>query len=142
MKIISYQEDYLDDCLVLFQTLGYPTEKQALKKRLASILNLGTYRLDLAIVDHQAVGMIGYVTMPFFERDGSYLRILALAVHGDYQRRRVGNALLEHLKQVARKENCLALAVNSGLTEERKGAHQFYLANGFKPSTQGFGLYL
>ncbi|MEY8462446.1 GNAT family N-acetyltransferase [Streptococcus merionis] len=142
MKIISYQRDYLDDCLSLYQVLGYPVDKLSLDDRLKAILSQEDYQLDLAIIGHRAVGMIAYAKMPFFERDGSYLRILALAAHGDYQRRGVGNALLEHLKQVARKENCLALAVNSGLTEDRRGAHQFYLANGFKPSTQGFGLYL
>lgn len=138
VAIKPYTEEYIRDCVTLFEVLGYPTHEDKLRKRLSKILKDTHFHLDLAILENRAVGLIGHAEISFFEYDGDYIRILALAVDNDFQRLGIGSRLINHVKTLALEKGCQAIALNSGLTDERHKAHAFYEKNGFQEKSKGF----
>ncbi|KGR73066.1 GNAT family N-acetyltransferase [Streptococcus phocae subsp. salmonis] len=124
--------------LPLYQELGYPTTLEALQKRLTNLLSNKDYRLLLALSDGHICGFVAFAKLHFFEKDGSYLRILGLVVGRCFRRQGVGKSLLDEVKRVAKTESCKAIALNSGNKASRQAAHHFYQANGFLASSTGF----
>ncbi|MEY8699943.1 GNAT family N-acetyltransferase [Streptococcus ferus] len=142
MEIRHYQPSDLKKLLPLYVDLGYPTDKRSLEKRLSHLLKQPNYQLKIALLDDQVVGFIGFSKMYFFERDGFYYRILALVVGKSYRHQGVATSLINHVKEVAYLEGACALALNSGIRDERNEAHQFYQNYGFKQASYGFALEL
>lgn len=90
----------------------------------------------VAVQADQVVGFIGLVKGVAYELDGSYLRIIALAVSRRCQSRGIGSALLKHTEAYAASCGISSFAVNSGL--QRLSAHAFYEKNGFVKKSFGF----
>lgn len=140
MKIRKASLSDVDFLLPLYSDLGYPTEKATLEKRLTSLFSNPDYGCLVAEYEGVVLGFIGYTKLYFFEADGFYYRILALSVLQKTRRQGVATQLMNAVKELATKEGAKALALNSGLTEERRVAYQFYEKAGFKKVTTGFAL--
>ncbi|MFC6994792.1 GNAT family N-acetyltransferase [Streptococcus loxodontisalivarius] len=54
------------------------------------------------------------------------------------RRQGLASSLLEYLKGQAISEGAQAIALNSGLNQERQNAHNFYEHFGFEKSSMGF----
>src|SRR5262245_55089281 len=90
---ITVRDGTLDDSdsiARLVSTLGYPTTVLEMSNRLESILSNGDYATLVACVDGQIVGFVGTRVGRFYESDGYYGQIMALAVTTEYQRHGVG----------------------------------------------------
>lgn len=138
--IKPYESKYLKDCLSLMAQLGYPTKERALEKRLQNLLAKPDYHLWLFCQDEVVLGLIGFAELSFFEKDGTYLRILALVVDEPHRQKGIARQLLDEVKAWALANSCQALAVNSGITDDRQVAHRFYQNYGFSKKTYGFAM--
>ncbi|MGT2715310.1 GNAT family N-acetyltransferase [Streptococcus respiraculi] len=135
--IRSYKEKDVLACQQLLLELGYPSQIEELNERLSSLLAQPDYEL-LVYEEEQVLGLVGYAKMYFFERNGAYLRILALVVDSQYRHQGIATALLDRVKQIGKETGCQTLALNSGLGEERQIAHRFYEHYGFEKTSVGF----
>ncbi|MGW0940895.1 GNAT family N-acetyltransferase [Streptomyces sp. NPDC002666] len=66
---------------------------------------------------------------PFFERDGSWGRIVALVVSGRARGRGVGSRLVAAAESFAVTRGCVRVEVTIG--ERRQDAHEFYRRCGY-----------
>lgn len=138
--IRPFEKADAEKLLELYAELGYPTTLDKLAKRLSIVLKQEDYHLLLACYGEEIVGLVGYAKMYFFEQDGIYFRILALVVRQDHRRKGIASQLLQAVKEAAQKEGGHALALNSGIHEERTCAHQFYQSLGFEKKSYGFAM--
>lgn len=129
----------IDNLLMLYEQLGYPTTKDELLERLTKLNSHEDYYMLLLINEKgDIIGFSGMCRMMNFEKPGQYLRILAFVINSNYRKQGNGKLLLNESEQLANKLNCEALALNSGNREERVNAHAFYQANGFNKKSSGF----
>lgn len=129
----------IDNFLVLYEQLGYPTTKEELLGRLEKLNKHDDYYMLLLINEEgEVIGFSGMIYMMNFEKPGHYLRILAFVVNSHYRKQGNGRLLLNESEQLAIKLNCDAIALNSGNREERVNAHTFYQTNGFNKKSLGF----
>ena len=136
--IRAFKDKDITPCVQLMADLGYPTDEQSLQTRWRHLLQQADYHLLVVEENHQVLGFVGFQKMYFFETDGAYFRILALVVSSEHRRKGLATKLLDAVSDFARVEGCRALALNSGLTDQRSGAHQFYKQYGFSMQTAGF----
>lgn len=136
--IRAFKDKDITPCIQLMADLGYPTDEQSLQTRWRHLLQQADYHLLVVEENHQVLGFVGFQKMYFFETDGAYCRILALVVSSENRRKGLATKLLDAVSDFARAEGCRALALNSGLTDQRSGAHQFYKQYGFSMQTAGF----
>jgi GNAT superfamily N-acetyltransferase len=129
----------IDNFLILYEQLGYPTTKEELLGRLEKLNKHDDYYMLLLINGKgDIIGFSGMCRMMNFEKSGAYLRILAFVVNSHYRKQGNGTLLLNESERLAHQLNCEALALNSGNREERLNAHAFYQANGFNKKSLGF----
>lgn len=136
--IRSYREEDALACQYLLEELGYPSQLKEVKERLNQVLTQENYDLLVFEQEGKVLGLIGYAKMYFFERSGTYLRILALVVDSQHRNQGIATALLNRVKQIGKERGCKALALNSGRGTERKTAHRFYERHGFEKRSIGF----
>ena len=136
--IRAFKDKDITPCVQLMADLGYPTDEQSLQTRWRHLLQQADYHLLVVEENHQVLGFVCFQKMYFFETDGAYFRILALVVSSEHRRKGLATKLLDAVSDFARAEGCRALALNSGLTDQRSGAHQFYKQYGFSMQTAGF----
>ncbi|MGQ7331451.1 GNAT family N-acetyltransferase [Streptococcus suis] len=136
--IRAFKDKDITPCVQLMADLGYPTDEQSLQTRWRHLLQQADYHLLVVEENHQVLGFVGFHKMYFFETDSAYCRILALVVSSEHRRKGLATKLLDAVSDFARAEGCRALALNSGLTDQRSGAHQFYKQYGFSMQTAGF----
>jgi GNAT superfamily N-acetyltransferase len=92
----------------------------------------------VAEYNEDVVGMIGLCSGYFYEKNGLYVRIVALVVESKYRNMGIGKKLMEEAENWARKQGAISIGFNSGNREERKNAHQFYLQMGYQEKSKGF----
>src|SRR5262245_34358399 len=108
---------------------GYPTSPAQMHKRLESILSNDDYATAVACDSEQVVGFIGTRIGPFYEGDGQYGQIMALAVSADCQRQGIGRMLLHAAESEVMGHEVSMLVVACG--NQRSDAHAFYERNGY-----------
>lgn len=129
----------IDNFLILYEQLGYPTTKEELLGRLEKLNKHDDYYMLLLINGKgDIIGFSGMCHMMNFEKPGHYLRILAFVINSAYRGQGNGTLLLKQSEQLAVKLNCDAVALNSGNRQERVNAHAFYQANSFGKKSSGF----
>ncbi|MBE5673329.1 GNAT family N-acetyltransferase [Staphylococcus sp. SS35] len=128
----------LDQLCKLYDDLGYPTNKNDLKKRLNKITNHDDYFVLLLIKGNKIIGLSGMCKMMFYEKNGEYMRILAFVIHSDFRKQGYGKKLLADSEKLSEQLNCKAITLNSGNRNERLSAHKLYSDNGYDSSTSGF----
>jgi len=114
----------------LLEELGYPQQDPAV-----TAARLQTWAEDPAgaayvtEADDRLLGVIAVHVIPFFERQGTWARIVALVVSSQARRQGVGTLLLEAAESFATTQGCLRLEVTS--SNHRTPAHTFYQSHGY-----------
>jgi ribosomal protein S18 acetylase RimI-like enzyme len=101
-----------------------------MRKRLGLILDDEDYATLVACEDEHIVGFIGTRVGRFYESDGHYGQIMALAVATNHQRRGIGRMLIEAAESILVARGACILVVTSG--NQRADAHAFYERNGYE----------
>jgi len=83
----------------------------------------------VADADGDALGLVAVHVCPFFERAGSWGRIVALVVSGQARRLGVGGQLVAAAESFAACRGCVRMEVTSA--DRRQDAHGFYLRRGY-----------
>lgn len=122
----------------LFADLGYPSSLEEIRSRFEQLADQKAYHSLVAVLDDKVVGFSGLCKMYFFEKNGTYTRMLAFVVSGEVRQQGVGTILLGASEEWARKQGSTAVVLNSGNREERQPAHSFYTANGYVARSTGF----
>ncbi|PKI11560.1 GNAT family N-acetyltransferase [Staphylococcus shinii] len=128
----------INELLVLFEELGYPTIKEDLLNRLKKIYSHEDYYLLLLIKDDVIIGLSGMCKMLFYEKNGEYMRLLAFVINCDFRAKGYGTFLLNESEMLATQLGCKVITLNSGNRVERDNAHSFYKNNGFDNKSSGF----
>lgn len=74
----------INELLVLYEYLGYPTIAKDLLIRLKNIFNHQDYYLLLLVKDDVIIGVSGMCKMMFYEKNGEYMRVLAFVINTDH----------------------------------------------------------
>lgn len=128
----------INELLVLYEGLGYPTIAKDLSIRLNNIFNHQDYYLLLLVKDNVIIGLSGMCKMMFYEKNGEYMRLLAFVINSNYREKGYGTILLNDSEMLATQLGCKAIALNSGDRVDRDNAHSFYKRNGFVNKSSGF----
>ena len=120
----------------LMGSLGYPTSPEQMAARLDATSRHADYVSLVAVNGSRPVGFLALAFGLFYERDGSYARIVALSVAPDAQRGGVGGALVAEAEQIARERGAIVCFVNSGTA--RTAAHAFYERHGYAHRGKAF----
>jgi len=123
---------------LLMNELGYPTTLNEMQGRFSKISDHPDYKTIIAIVNGQAVGMAGLAKGIFYEKNGNYLRVVALAVKQGSRNMGIGKALLTVAEGWAAEQGLETILINCGNREERRRAHQFYQEMGYVVKSSGF----
>lgn len=114
----------------LLDQLGYPQDGRA-----ATANRIQTWAEDpssaayVAEAGDDLLGAIAVHVCPFFERDGSWGRIVALVVSGRARGCGVGSQLVAAAESFAATRGCVRMEVTSG--DRRQDAHAFYRRCGY-----------
>jgi GNAT superfamily N-acetyltransferase len=138
MKIRKATINDIPRLVILMEQLGYPTSLEQMELRFNAIAAHPNYYTLVAELEGKVVGMAGLCTSLFYEYDGSYVQIVAFVVDSNYRRKGIGEKLIHQAERWAREQGAIAIGLNSGNREERKGAHQFYHNMGYKDKSIGF----
>lgn len=128
----------INELLVLYEQLGYPTITEDLFNRLKRIYNHEDYYLLLLVKDDVIIGLSGMCKMMFYEKNGEYMRLLAFVINSNYRENGYGTLLLKESEMLAIQLGCKVITLNSGIREGRDSAHSFYKSNGFENKSSGF----
>ena len=82
------------------------------------------------------MGLAGLRVMALVERDEPVGRLIALVVAEDLRGAGIGQMLVEHVEERARRQGCVELDVTS--SDRRNGAHVFYRHLGFADVSRRF----
>lgn len=122
-------DDILWICRLMKSELGYNISEENMNHRITQMQNENNYCIFVAVEDNQVVGFIGAEIGFAFEISGKVMRIIALAIDKDYQKKGIGKKLIQEAEKYGIKRQVTTIAVNSGLS--RTGAHEFYKKQGF-----------
>lgn len=114
----------------LLHQLGYPQAGAATTA--ARIQTWGDDPSSAAYVadaDGDLLGLVAVHICPFFERAGSWGRIVALIVSGPARGQGVGRQLVAAAESFAASRGCMRMEVSSG--DHRQDAHEFYRRCGY-----------
>ena len=135
----------LRDLLIVLAQLGQATplsaESQNVQHAWRQIEAQPHRVLLVADVGGRVVGTVDWYLTPNLTHDARpYTTIENFVVDAAYRRRGVGAALLNAVIVEARRAGCYKIQLQSDI--KRGDAHRVYEAAGFKPSAQGYRLYL
>ena len=120
----------------LISQLGYPTSSGEMNERLAAILPAADYMTFVAEHNEEVVGMIGVAVGHYYEKNGTYGRLLALVVDGNCQGHGIGASLVAEAERWLKERGANSVIVNSG--KQRKDAHRFYQRLGYEETGSRF----
>lgn len=114
----------------LLDQLGYPQDDEA-----ATADRIQTWADDPALAayvaesDGDVLGVVAVHVAPFFQRDGSWARIVALVVSPRARRRGIATQLMSAAESFATTRGCVRIDLNSA--NHRHDAHAFYQHHGY-----------
>jgi ribosomal protein S18 acetylase RimI-like enzyme len=111
-------------------SLGYRTSSHQMHDRLRLILADKDYLTLVACDREEVVGFIGTRVGLFYEGDGYYGQLMALAVAPERQRRGIGRMLVQVAEAFLMDRGVSVVVVTSG--NQRAEAHAFYESNGYE----------
>ncbi|MFD3402085.1 GNAT family N-acetyltransferase [Kribbella sp. NPDC058693] len=125
-----------DACAVneLLSQLGYPQADEATTAaRIQTWADDPTLAAYVAESDGEVLGVVAVHVAPFFERDGSWARIVALVVSDRARRRGIASRLMSAAESFATAHGCVRIDLNSA--NHRQDAHAFYQQQGYADQT-------
>jgi GNAT superfamily N-acetyltransferase len=120
----------------LLGELGYPTDAEAVERRLRPLLEEPWSAVYVAQDGERVLGFTACLSLPLIHRDAPTCRLAALVVADGARSRGIGAALVEQVERAARRWGCDRIEVTSG--HDRPDAHRFYLREGFSPKPERF----
>ncbi len=114
----------------LITALGYPTSEPEMRARLAAIMARAEYTTVVAELGGTVVGMAGAMLAHFYEKNGRYVRLVALVVNPAHRGAAVGEALVCEVERWSAAQGASEVVVNSAT--ERVRAHRFYERLGYR----------
>lgn len=114
----------------LVTALGYPTNARDMKERLAGLFADPNYATFVAELDGVVAGMAGACQARFYEKDGVYVRLVALVASEQTSGRGVGAALVRQVEGWGRERGASEIFINSGV--QRESARRFYERLGYR----------
>ncbi|TDO69198.1 N-acetylglutamate synthase-like GNAT family acetyltransferase [Kribbella sp. VKM Ac-2571] len=114
----------------LLAELGYPqSDPAATAARIQTWTDDPAGAVYVADTDHGVLGVIAVHTCPFFEREGTWARIVALVVSAQARRQGIGSRLIAAAESFATHHGCLRIEVTS--SPHRTQAHTFYQSHNY-----------
>jgi GNAT superfamily N-acetyltransferase len=118
----------------LLHQLGYPQDDTAATaKRIEIWGDDPTSAAYVADADGDILGLVAVHVSPFFERAGSWGRIVALVVSDRVRGQGVGGQLVRAAESFATNHGCVRMEVTSA--DRRQDAHEFYRNRGYVDQT-------
>jgi len=117
----------------LLHQLGYRQDGAATAGRIQAWSDDPSSAAFAADLDGEVLGLIAVHVCPFFERPGSWGRIVALVVAEGTRGQGVGGRLVEAAEAFAADRGCVRMEVTS--SDHREAAHEFYKRRGYKVQT-------
>lgn len=114
----------------LLAELGYPqSDPTATAARIQTWTDDPAGAVYVADTEQGVLGVIAVHTCPFFEREGTWARIVALVVSTRARRQGIGTHLLSAAKTFATTQGCQRIEVTSA--NHRTEAHTFYQSHDY-----------
>jgi predicted N-acetyltransferase YhbS len=123
------REDDAPGIARLLGQFGYPTDPEALARRLGRIGADPATHVLVAEEGGMVVGVGAVHFIDILEGDRPLTALIALVVDEGHQRRGIGTALVQALEREAEVRGSFGIAVHSG--KQRIGAHAFYRGLGY-----------
>jgi len=120
----------------LLGQLGYPTDEDAVGRRLERLERSETDATWVAEADGELVGLVGIHVSQVLAYDGDAAKVSEIVVDDRYRRRGIGARLMEVAEGEARRRGCVVLFLTTA--ERRKDAHAFYRSLGFEETGRRF----
>ena len=133
MSEVKIRNACLDDSSAiasLMSQLGYPTSSDEMKERLSAILSDSDYMTFVAEYRKEVVGVIGVGVNRYYEKNGTYGRLLALVVDEKLKGHGIGASLVTEGERWLKEREVSSIVVNSG--KQRSDAHRFYERLGYE----------
>jgi GNAT superfamily N-acetyltransferase len=118
----------------LLDQLGYPQDgASTTADRILTWAEDPASAAYVAEIDGEVLGVVAVHLCPFFERTGSWGRIVALVVSDQARGRGVGGRLVGAAESFAADHGCVRMEVTS--SNHREDAHAFYQGRGYVDQT-------
>ena len=128
----------IEELTLLMTDLGYPASVAEMQTRFKNIFAHPDYRTIIAVVNNEIVGMAGLFKGIYYEKNGSYMRILAFVVKETSRKSGIGQLLIKASEDWAFEQGLNSVLISSGNRDERKAAHAFYQKMGYAVKSSGF----
>lgn len=86
----------------LMNELGYDTTINEMKVRFENIQNHTDYKTFVGAADTETLGMVGLSKNYSYERNGIYVRVLALVTRSNFRQKGIGKKLMDVAENWAR----------------------------------------
>ena len=123
IKIRSVRLDDSASVAGLMSQLGYTTSADEMKHRLEGILSDPNYLTLVAEYQKEVIGVIGTGIYRYYEKNGTYGRLLALVVDEKRKGQGIGSTLVAAAERWLKEHKVSSIIVNSG--KQRSEAHRF-----------------
>ena len=136
---IAVRDAIIEDATViatLLGELGYPSQPEGVRARLARLLAREGSRVFVAERSPKALGVLGLHRMPVLTSLGDIAMIIALVVTERARGAGVGRLLVARAEEQARVWQCERIMVTSA--ERRADAHAFYQHLGYEYTGRRF----
>ena len=136
MQIRTAHVEDVPALVELMQQLGYAINHRDLQANLGYLTQSARDEILVADVGERLLGCICLHCMTVLQSPVPLGRITALVVADNCRGEGVGQALVERAEDYFRQQGCDVVEVTS--SAHRHGAHQFYLARGYRESSSRF----
>ncbi|OKS87139.1 GNAT family N-acetyltransferase [Mucilaginibacter polytrichastri] len=122
----------------LITQLGYPSTAEEVQIRFSDISQNPDYRSLVIAEGENVIAFAGLVKGLWYEKNGTYVRLLSFVVREDYRGRGIGKILIKAVEDWATALGCNSVVLGSGNRDDRITAHHFYKAQGYEIKSSGF----
>src|SRR6187402_2507623 len=124
MEATSYlirdaHENDIPQLSVLITQLGYPCTAEEIRVRYTAITDKPDYRTLVITNGDEVIGMAGVTHGPWYEKNGTYVRLLAFVVSENYRGQGIGKLLIQAVEEWAKEIGANSVVLSSGNRDER-----------------------
>jgi predicted N-acetyltransferase YhbS len=120
-----------EQLLPLMESLGYPQNLEAFKKRCALFLNQANYGVAVAEKGDCIIGYIAWSTSLFFTSEKVCIPIENLTVDTWHRRKGIGKQLVAYMESFAKAFSPCVIDLTSNVKRAKDGTHAFYKSLGY-----------
>ena len=115
--------------VLIKDSMGYDNPPQLVRNNIERLKDNPDHLILVAEMDNEIIGLshgMSYDSVYYLPLKN----LMSMAVKSAYQRQNIGKALLSEIEKWAKDSGCAGVRIVSGM--ERKGAHKFYAACGYR----------